>query len=239
MVHLLELGAAVSGSYYLSKTPQVATEIKIIVYYLWLVVVVEFLGLYSVFEYFSNYSYLPFIKDTPWIRNIWLYNCYHVIKFGVFFFFFVKQLHSYKVQKAAYLVGSVFILSLILYLIFSGEFFYQFSSLEAVGGTFLILLIILIYYYDLLSSNRILEFYKSFPFYISVGILAWHFAVTPFFIYNQYFNISSPEFIKLHGIFIVLANVFLYGLIILGFWVCLKSERINRDSTVITKKSLK
>lgn len=225
MVHLLEVGAAIAGSYYLSQMTLLAPETRFIVYYLWLVVFVEFLGLYSIFEYYSNYSYLPFIKDTPWERNIWLFNCYHVIKFGVFFFYFAKQLSSRQVQKAAYLVGSIFIICLILYLVFSGEFFIQFSRLEAVGGTFLLLFIVLMYYYDLLKSNKILYFYKSLPFYFSVGILLWHLTITPLFIFNQYFNTSSPEFIELHGLILVLANIILYGLFITGFIVCARSNK--------------
>lgn len=233
LVHLLEVGAAIAGSYYLFNRTHVPPETRLMVYYLWLVVFVDFLGLYSIFEYFSGYKNLPFIKDTPWERNIWLFNSYHVIKFGVFFFFFAKQLHSRKIQKTAYLVGSIFIISLILYLVFSGEFFSQFSQLEAVGGTTLLLIIVLFYYYDLLKSNKILYFYKSIPFYISVGLLVWHLTVTPILIYNQYFHTSSPEFIKLHGLILILANVILYGLFIIGFIVCSRNKEDQIKATNI------
>lgn len=170
---------------------------------------------------------MPFIEGTPFERNLWWYNSYHVVKFAVFYFYFSMQFRSIGKRKAFQVIGALFVFILILYLIFSGEFFTQQSTLDAIGSTLLLMIIILTYYIELLKSNRILYFYKSLPFYVSIGLLIWHLSVAPILIYNIYFSTQSPNFMALHGIILLIANIVLYSTFILGFLVCAKMREVK------------
>lgn len=220
LIYLLELGAAIAGTYYLRNVGNPKRETRIFVYYLWLVVFVELVGLYPIIAYFSDYQIFPFIKDTLFERNIWWYNSYHVIKSVVFYFFFIEQLESVRKRKTFYIMALFMILGSLMYLIFSGEFFTRYSTVDVMGGTIFLTFLIFSYYFDLLRSKKILFFYKSIAFYISVGLLVWHLTISPLFIYDSYFSVKSPQFVELHLLVLKIINAFLYGIIIAGFIIC-------------------
>lgn len=229
---MMELGAAGAGTYYLKKVPFPKVETKLLVYYLWLVIFVELVGIYPLVAYFSNYTFMPFIEGTSFERNLWWFNSYHVIKFAVFYFYFTMQFESPRKRKIFRAIGALFVITLILFLVFSGEFFTQQSTLDAIGSTLLLMIIIFSYYIELLKSNRILYFYKSLPFYVSIGLLIWHLSVAPIFIYNLYFSTQSPNFVALHSLILLIANVFLYSTLILGFLVCSKFKDVKVSNKI-------
>lgn len=237
LVYLLELGAAIAGVYYLRQADNPKPETRIFVYYLWLVVFVEMVGLYSVIAYFTDYQVFSFIKDTLFERNIWWYNSYHVVKSIVLYFFFIEQLESVKKRRILYVIAAFLILGSLVYLVLSGEFFTRYSTVDVMGGTIFLTVLIFFYYFDLLRSKKILHFHKSIVFYISVGLLVWHLTVSPLFIYNNYFSTQSPQFVNLHFWVLRITNIFLYGIIIAGFIICSgKKFRFLTPSRVITEK---
>lgn len=228
LVFLLEVSAAIAGSYYLKKRKDPEIENRLLVYYLWLVVFVEFIGIYPLYGYFTDYSTLPFIKDSVFERNFWWYNSFAIVKYVVFFIYFMRQLQSPQMKKILFYLTGFYIVTSILNLMFSGVFFVAYSAYSSILGTLFLVLIIFLYYLEVLKSNRILHFYKKIPFYISIGVLIWHLVVTPLFIYNHYFSLQSPAFVALHAGILRFANVFLYGIIILSFLVCTQRNKQQR-----------
>lgn len=220
LVFILEIGAAVSGSIYLKKISDHPPGARLMVFYLWLVVFVEIVGLYAAYAYFSDYTKLGFIEGTPFERNYWWFNIYHVVKIIILSYFFIRQYGSLQKQKLFYVLTWIITISFIFDIFLSDIFFTQYQFYSTVAGALYLIVLILIYYIELMESNRILNFYNSFVFYISIGMLVWHAMVTPLFIYSKYYRQTSPEFVALYSIILQLANVFLYGVIILGFWVC-------------------
>lgn len=214
--HFAELLAALGGSYYLFKIPQVKPIIRIFVYFLWLILLVENLGLYALFNYF-DYGYFKFMEGTAFENNYWLYNSFHVLSYMVYFYFFIYQLKINKIRKYLTLMAWFFFASSISFLIFSGVFFVNFSFYTIITGTIILILCIAAYYYQMLTSDSILHFQKNPTFYISVGALIWHVVVTPLLIYGKYYSTTSPEFIKMYGLILTSANIFLYGIFFLGF----------------------
>ena len=215
--HLIEFIAALAGAYFLLKTPNTENITRLFVYFLWLTVFVEVFGLYSVYAYFSDYKNLEFLKDSPFERNYWLYNSFHVLSFIMYFFFFIFQLNSVKIRRILTFIAVVFTITEIVNLIFSGIFFIAFSAYASVVGTLILIICILAYYYEMLKSNKILGFYKNLAFYVSVGVSIRYLVVTPLFIYSKYFTTASPDFVDLYGLIIIVSNVFMYGMFIIGF----------------------
>lgn len=224
-IYVLEVGAAIAGSVYITKAANPALIIKIFVYYLWFMVFVETLGLYPAYAYYSNYTSLSFIKDTPFEQNRWLYNIHKIIALTAYISLFISHIGSHKARRIFWALLIIFVISSTLNLIFSGSFFLRHTVFATVSGTLLLLVIILVYYYELLRSNQILDFYYNLTFYISVGALVWHLIVTPLFIYNRYFSLQSPDFVLLHSWILRIANIILYGMIITGFLFSYRTEK--------------
>lgn len=220
-IFLLELGAAMAGTYFLRTVKNYKPETRLFVIYLWVVVIVEFVGLYPTLAYLSNYKILGFVEDTPFARNYWWYNIYHIIKYSIFFRFFIGQLDNKKNQRILYFMSIALIISFVINYIISDSFWNTSFYVTIVGSLYLLVLILL-YHFSLLKSNKILVVKSSIEFYISIGLMVWHISITPVLIYNKYFSLANPAFIKLHSNLLILLNIFLYGLIILGYLVCAK-----------------
>ncbi|CAM4017631.1 hypothetical protein [Gillisia limnaea] len=225
--HFVELLAALAGTYYLFKTPHPKSIIRLFVYFLWLTVFVEMVGLYAVYAYFTDYKGLEFLRNSPFERNYWLYNSYYLVSFTTYFFFFILHLNSAKIRRILTFTALFFGITVIINLVFSKIFFIGYSAYTSVSGTLILIICIMAYYYEMLKSDKILNFYKNLVFYVSVGGLIWHLVVTPLFIYSKYFTTASPDFVALHGLIIFLSNVFMYGMFILGFIISSKQSKPN------------
>lgn len=196
--------------------------------YLWLVVFVEIIGLYPVINYFTDFRAFPFVKDTIFERNFWWYNSYAIIKNFVLCYYFILQLNSRRMRKILLGLTIFFTFGAILN-IFTRVFFEAISPYSSIGGTLILTITIFLYYFEILSSNRILLFYRIPAFYFSVGLLIWHLIVTPLFIYSYYFTLKSPEFVALHSNVLRVANVLLYSLFILGWIVNMKFKKDEEE----------
>lgn len=230
IVFLLELGAAISGIICLRRTRNSKPIDKLFVYYLWMVVFVELVGFYPIYGYFTNYETLPFIKDTPFQYNYWWYNIYNIIKFSILFIYFLKHLKDLQARWLLTLLSIGFIFSAVINLIVTDVLFLKSSAYTFIGGTIILVLMILIYFYQLLKSNQILYFYNNISFYISIGLLIWHLTVTPLFIYNNYFSNENPVFLSLHIWLLRIVNIFLYGFLIAGFFICSERKHHKRGN---------
>ncbi len=218
--YLMEAGAAIAGIWYLKRNPNSPPEIKILVGYLWLVVFVELLGLYPAIAYLTDYQYFSYTKGTPLERNYWLYNSFTLFTIFTYSVYFIAQLESLNNRFIFRLLLVFFLLAATINLIFIEGLFLSYSGFNSILGTLIIVLLILFYYYELLNNNKLLEFYKNLAFYISVGVLIWFLVVTPIFIYSTYFSLINPEFVSLQSLVLKICNLFLYGIIITGFYMC-------------------
>jgi len=220
LIYLLEIGAAIAGTIYLVRKKLRPPYTQLFVAYLWLVVFVETIGFYPTYNYFTNFAAMPFVEGTRFERNSWLYNSYSIIKFAIFYIFFIGQLQNKKSIKFFRWITVLFVVSAILNLLFTDVFFERSSAYTFIVGAVILMGLIFVYYFELLKSDKILVFYKSLVFYISVGLLLWHVTTTPLFIYNKYFTLASPEFVKLHSNILDASNIFLYGIYIAAFFYC-------------------
>lgn len=197
------------------------------VFYLWLVILVEIVGLYPIINYFTDFQAFPFVEGTLFERNYWWYNAYALVKFLIFLYYFIWQLRSTGARKFYSVLAIMFTIGGIINLFLSNVFFTAYSAFTSFVGTVILVTVILFYYFEILKSNRVLNFYRIPAFYFSVGILIWHLTVTPLFIYNHYFTLKSPEFIQLHVFVLHLANLILYSSFILGWITCSKYSRLD------------
>lgn len=194
------------------------------VWFLWSVFIVDLIGFYAAFTYFNNYRIFGFIKGTVFENNYWLFNSFKIISFSVYIFFFIKQLYSLSKKRILSITLVFFVLSAIINLIFSNAFFTSYITYTTIWGTFLLLICIGLYFFEILNSDRIIRFYRSLPFYIAIGALIWHLCVTPLFIYSNFFQIQSPDFVHIYGITLGILNWIMYGSYIVGFFMCINKS---------------
>ena len=228
-IKLLELLAAIAGTYFLRKKPKTLFVNKYLVYFLWYTFINEVIASYAGIAYFSNYEYFGFIKETVFFKNVWLYNIYNLINFSFLTYYFGSYLqnkNSFKIYKFIipfYLLISVFTI------FYTGSFFKLDSLFSILVGSIILLISIIQFYFDLLKSEQILILKKYLPVYISIGVLVFNICIPPFFIFSHYFNSENSTFVLLRTNVLLIANIFMYSTFIVGFIVCAKNE----EETVI------
>lgn len=212
-----ELLAALSGSYYLFKTPNAPRDIKYFAWFLWYVFILDNVSFYALWAFFDDYKTFPFLKDSLFTRNIWVHNWNHLISISFYCFLFIKQLNRLKYRRILKYALITFTLFGTVKLASSKEFFFSYDMYILIIGVLLLVLTIFIYYFELIISDKILEFKKNIFIYISVGLLIWHLCVPPIQIYSAYFSVENVEFIKIHSVILRYCNIFLYGMFSFGF----------------------
>lgn len=218
-ISILELFAAIAGSYFLYKQPRTPIANRYLVYFLWLTFIVEMLGKYTSIAYFSEYRYFGFIENTVFERNLWLYNIYLLVSYSFFTFYF----NTFLKNKLTYLIIAYLLFS-IINLFFSDIYFNGYSVFTIITGSFLILFSVILFYFNLLQNNRIISLIKHLPIYISIGVLFFNLCMAPIQIFSQYFNSENDMYIKLSTLILLIANIFMYSIFIIGFLVCAKNK---------------
>lgn len=232
--HLLEFIAALAGSYYIYCRKTVNKNIWYLVIFLWIILLVEIIGIYAQYAYYSNYEYLSFIENTPFERNYWLYNIKNIFNYLVYIYFFKSYLKTKKLQNFMNFAVLFFFITAIVNLVISDVFFRAHSSYIAMLGSTLLLISIGGYFYEFLKSDEILRFKYSLPVYVALGLLIFELTISPLKIYSNYFNENvSPEFVSLFNSAILFTNVWLYSFFTFGFLICSLKKNSYSSSTLL------
>ncbi len=223
-ITLLELVAALAGSYYLSKKHYIPYT-KYIVWLLWITFFVELFGSYAPVAYFSDYTIFGLLEGTPFAQNYWIYNIFMLIHYGVYVYYF-RSLTKNKVWRLLlFWLLIIFEFSAVCYLIFTDVFFIRFSQFTNIFGTLLLTVSIILFYFELLRSEMLLKLKFFMPIYISAGALMFHLCVTPVDLFSQYFSKENQIFIDLRVNVLLYANIFLYSVYTLGFIICSRKKK--------------
>ncbi len=221
---MLEIIAAITGSYYILKKPYAHKVFKYLVYFLWFTVITETIAMYTTIAYFTKYEYFGFTKDTGFEQNYWLFNIYLLVDYSFFLYFFTSLLKKNKIKKTLNIINIVYVIIGTLILIASDTFFIRDSIYTVTLGTILLLFAIILFYFDLLKSDKIINFKKYLPFYISIGLLGFNMCTTPLSIFSIYFERINELFVNVKINIYLFANIFMYFTFILGFIICTKKK---------------
>lgn len=222
---LFELLAAVTGYLYLKKSTYVAPEIKFFIFYLFYIVVIEFYAFIPIYAWVHDYNVLSFYEDSVFRRNAWVGNLNLIIYLISFSQIFIRNLENKFLRKNLKLILVILVIGSILRFLTSGEFFSSPDLYVRSIQTFFVLICIGFFYFELLKSNRMLQFHKDIKFYISAGVILWSLCVFPLDIYGDFFTLENPYFIKVDTAVMRYANIFLYSLYSLGFYIDYMAKR--------------
>ena len=219
-----EIIAAISGSWYIKKTKN--EKLKIFVYYLWLTVIVEILGVYKYFLQ-NNYDYAWFInwKNSVFCQNSWLYNIYSFLAIGLLGIFYSDLISSKSFKLIIRSIVFIYGIFSLVYYTFTDAFFVMGLPYDNILASVIVSIYVILYFIELMNSDYILQYYKLPSFYISVALLLWHLCATPLFIYNSYLTPFNTEFVNFRILLLLYINIFTYSCIAFGFWYSLKKSR--------------
>lgn len=221
---MFEVLAAIAGLLYLKKSTSVAPEIKLFIFYLLYIVIVEFYAFIPIYAWVHDYEVLSFYEDSVFRRNIWINNINVIVYAASFSQIFIRNLNNSRSRRYLTAFLFLFIFSSILRHLSSGNFFESIDIYIRIVQTFFVLICIGFYYLEILKSERVLYFHRDIKFYISVGVILWSLCVFPLDIYAEYFSLENPYFIQVDTAIMRYANVFLYSLYSLGFYVDYRSK---------------
>lgn len=223
-IHIIELIAALAGTYYYLKTRD--KQMKIFILYLWIVVFIETVAMYG-YVLQNNYDNKLFIwlKNSVFCYNTWLYNIFSfvsIILFGRFYTGIIKDGLSKLIIKYsvfAYVIFTIF------YFLFSGTFFTKSLPYDVLLETLIVFVLVMLYYKQLLKSDKILVFYKLPVFHISSGLLLWYLCVTPLFIFDSYIYEINKNFIQFRYVYLFVVNIFLYSCYTFAFLYTIRFKK--------------
>lgn len=224
-VVILELIAAISGTFYRKKVPETSFKTKAFVVFLWFTFIIEFLSSYAAIGYFTNYEYFSFIEDTLFRKTNWIFNIYSLFTTPFLVLYFASFFKKHQVFFWIAAIGH-FLIELGINL-FSKAFFYAHLPQLEISSALLILITISMFFIKLSSTNLVLELKTYLPFYFAVGVLVFWLCTTPLLIFSKYFSSAAGNdlFLTLHMHVMLYANIFMYSCFIFGFLLCYKKKK--------------
>jgi len=223
-INILELLAAIAGTYYLKKVAYLKST-KYLVIFLWITIFIELISSYPAIAYFSEYKYFSFIKDTPYENNYWLFNLFIIFSIVFYIYYFRSFLKGKNWKLLLKILSYLYVLSSIVNLLFTDIYFKGYSQFTTITGTLLLFLSIVVFYFELLKSDELLNIKRFLPLYISIGVLIFYLCITPINIFSEYFGGENNFYIQLKANVYLYANIFLYSTYILGFIICSNEKR--------------
>ncbi|SFZ94408.1 hypothetical protein SAMN05428642_104164 [Flaviramulus basaltis] len=209
VVYFLEAFAALTGILTYKKYKN--TVVKYFVYFLIYTFIQD-----SISQIYTRIYLNYYVKGMgmTWLgSNYWWYTLFWNIGSSLFYLYYFSLILKIKSHKNILKITAIL---LIIYaftiIVFNFKYFiwHSFVSIDILN-MLIIFLCVSFYFVKVLSSNKILEFYKSFNFYISTVILMWWLVTTPLIFYNHFYYYGIDENFKLIQYTVLfVANVFMY-----------------------------
>lgn len=197
-----------------------------IVYYLWLVIVVESYGFMVGFSKYTDYEYFGFLKDTFFQNRHWAFNISKFLSTTLFIIYFLNFIKK-PFEKAFIKSFAIGYTLLFTYHLFNFDIF-NFSRIPAlvISSALLLFVTFLIFFLNLLRSDKIINLRTHFPFYVAVGYLFFIISTTPLEFYFKYYNLEINElYVNLRATVYLYVNLFLYSTLTIGFIVCFNKKK--------------
>ena len=166
--------------------------------------------------YLINIVLINILSSTIFIKNNHeLFNIYTFFEFNIFALIYYYLISDNKTIRLLKILALIFN-ALYIVSFFIIELEKLIVSIEAIFNSIFIIL----YFRELLTSDKVLNYRKLLPFWISVGFLIFYLTTIPFFtlLYFDYFNSIIKPYM-LHFFIIVFHLCLIYGLV-----TCKKQE---------------
>lgn len=214
--------ATIVGLLHFKKYRQ--TNTRYFIYFLVYVMIIELLGYYPKFAYVDDrITFIgKLVKDTILERNFLWYIIFWLLGSSIFLsFYFYRIIRNPTFKKIIKYSIVVFLMFAIIYSLINYKVYYD-DDLKLIwvfGGLQNILCCVL-YFIEVLLSDRIISFYRTFEFYVAAVFFVWLLIRVPITFYQMYFNTADWNFIFLRRDIILFANLLMYLTFIFAFIFC-------------------
>ncbi len=219
---ILEFVAALAATFSYAFLKSSRTKnFKYLQIFLWITVMVEFIGSYARLAEPYCFEDVEFFKKYPQLtKNYWIFNIYSIVAYSFYAWYLLRQVKVRSYKLSSFYLIVIFNLCTIVNFLFTDIFFKGYSQFTILIGLILIVIVLSIYYYDILNSDKILQISNSLPFYVSIGVLIFYISVTPLMLSSQYIKPEEIVFTTYYKLILNYSNYFLYGIIIFGIVKC-------------------
>lgn len=227
--NLVIIISAITGIAYYKKYK--GTLAILFIYFLLYVLLISVFGGYT--YYVAKYEFLfeirDYLKVTRFKYNYWWFTLFWNIGAVLFFAFYYHKVIKKERFKAIIKYSSLsFLLFSIIYIGFNfADFFIKPFRLISVFGAFIILQCVIFYFVEVLESNKILSFYRSLNFYISLANLFWWLIITPIVFFYMYNSQGDWNFVLLKWQIYLSANIFMYLTFTIGLIVSKPGKQLE------------
>lgn len=223
--YTVEVLAAVTGVLILKKYKFTAT--KYFIFFLCYLTIGDLGTSYT--KLIRNKGILSFLEGTVFEKNYWWSTLYWKIGAILFFvFYYNKILKTEAFRKILKYFGTVFLIISLIYILINWDYFFsRFFPIISILGAIIIFICTVFYFVEMLQSDRILTFYKSIDFYISVAIFIWWLIITPIVFYDIYGEYRDINYIHLRRYIYLSANVIMYLTFTFALIFCKPDNEIN------------
>jgi hypothetical protein len=214
--------AALVGVFCLEKYKHTPTQYFI--YFLVYVVCIELLGYYPLFapEYTSMSWVVKITNGTILEENYLWYTLFWQLGSAIFLsFYYIKILTNDYYKKIIKFSIVFYVLFSVFYSILNYHIYYNdMIKLVWILGVCQTVLCIILYFLEVLNSDKIMSFYRSFEFYVAAVFFIWLLIKTPLSFYQIYYSKADWNFIFLRRDIILAANLFMYLTFVFAFIFC-------------------
>lgn len=224
LTYFVELVAVIAGiiTYKKYKGTPATFFIKII----WFSFFIELIGSYS--NYYNTFEFLKPILNSIFKVNYWWYTLTYLIGVVISIsIFYQKILENIRFKLFLKYLTVAYFLSAVIYLLINPDlFFSQIPPVISILAGILVLTSCVLYLIELLLTDKIINFYKSVYFYITVGLFFWWIVVTPLTFYDVYMVNSDWKYILLKWQVFLSLNFMMYIVFAVGLLIS-KPEKVN------------
>ncbi|SFD35650.1 hypothetical protein [Algibacter pectinivorans] len=191
------------------------TSTRYFIYFLVYIFFVEVIGAMLVYAPF----FLPIqllrkagVRVNNWYNVLWLFGSIVCVVF-----YFHAIINRKKLKLVIRVVGVLFIAVMLSHFVFYYDVFLNSrSTFYQIAGLITTVVCITTYFIELTNSNAILNMFKMFSFYASVGLFLWWLIITPVIFFDIYNTEYDRDFVNLKRLIFLFANIFMYSCFILG-----------------------
>lgn len=200
------------------------TKVKYFIFFLLYVLVVELIGWYPSLSYYNeSFKWIDdYTKGTILEENYLWYGVFWKMGSALFIsFYFRKILKSKHLKLIIQYLTYLFIGLCLVYLIFFNDTYYKGESyLVNFSGVLIIVLCAVFYLVEVLMSEKIISFYKSFHFYVASVFFIFFLIKTPISFFQIYYSTNDWNFVFLRDEIILFCNLFMYITFSLALLIC-------------------
>ncbi|RPD96023.1 hypothetical protein EGM88_11190 [Aureibaculum marinum] len=182
---LAEVAATLVGTIFYFKYKN--TSFKYILFVLWLIVLTEVLG------YFYEELGIYYTDNNGDVYNLFLYNLLSFIIFPVYYLIYYRTLKNTTYKKIIKFFIIIFITLCAINWLFFQNFFTENMLYPRIIANLFLTISIIFYFVELLKSDKIINFQRSIPFWVSVGLLIYYTSTIPFTVVQNSYMFSSES----------------------------------------------